>query len=333
MRAFVGVPAERNSKGLALFALALQARHRVGDAAADEVKELLALLLQEQLRTPAGVAWGYNFSWQGRAFFAPRGTPTVVPTAFAVRALTEAFQIFNEQHYLATARRAADFILQDLRRTHETGDEVCFSYTPLDDTRVFNASLLAGEALAAVGALRGEKELIEWAVRAARYVVRRQRADGSWAYGADDYQSWADNFHTAFILTSLRRIKTAATSAALLGDDDESAFAAALASGEAFWRQSFFLADGWPKYYHDRLFPADAHSAGAAIVALLESGDDAGRALAWKIARWSLDALRDQRGFFYYQRRRFSLVRTPFMRWTQAWMLYALGRMLEESER
>ena len=40
--------------------------------------------------------------------------------------------------------------------------------------------------------------------------------------------------------------------------------------------------------------------------------------------------LRDGRGFFYYQRRRFYTVRTPYMRWTQGWMLYALARLLEE---
>ena len=37
----------------------------------------------------AARAWGYNFDWQSRNFFAPRGTPTIVPTAFAARALIE----------------------------------------------------------------------------------------------------------------------------------------------------------------------------------------------------------------------------------------------------
>lgn len=333
LRGLAGVPAQRNSKGLALFALAMLSRRRAGQATTAEAKELLDLLLQEQLRSSAGIAWGYNFDWQGRAFFAARGTPTVVPTAFAVRALTEGFQTLGEAQYLETARRAVDFILHDLRRTHETADEVCFSYTPLDETRVFNASLLAGEALAAVGVLCGESELIRWALRAARYVVRHQRADGSWAYGADSYQSWSDNFHTAFILTSLRRIERSAKCAKALSEEDARAFRASLERGDAFWKQSFFLADGWPKYYHNRLFPADAHSAGAAVIALLENSATEARELAWKITNWSLNALRDRRGFFYYQRRRFFLVRTPFMRWTQAWMLYALARMLEESEQ
>ena len=248
-----------------------------------------------------------------------------MPTAFAARALVEAARAFDDQSYLQTARSACDFILHDLHRSVATEREVCWSYSPLDRTRVFNASLLAAETLAEVGALTGEQELSEWAVRGARYVVTRQRADGSWAYGAQDYQSWADNFHTAFVLTSLSRIMASCSAC-------REEFAGATRRGYQFWREAFFLADGWPKYYHDKLYPADAHSAGAAIVALLELRwlDRGALEQAEKIALWALGNLRDGRGFFYYQRRRFYTVRTPHMRWSQAWMLYALSRLLED---
>src|SRR5205807_10138686 len=115
------------------------------------------------------------------------------------------------------ARTICDFILNDLNRTAEAHDEVCFSYSPLDRTRVFNASLLAAETLATVGRLTGEESLCELAMRAALYVVRRQHEDGSWAYGADDYQSWSDNFHSAFILTSLSRINDSVPSTLATG--------------------------------------------------------------------------------------------------------------------
>ena len=334
LRRLALVPAGRNAKGTALFALAWLARFRTlrTKEAEAEARKLLGELLAARLEARHGAAWGYNFDWQGRAFYAPEGTPAVVPTAFAVRALVEAAQALNDEEYLGAARSACDFILRDLNRSAEDEGEVCFSYTPLDRTRVFNASLLAGESLAAVGARTGESDLGEWALKAARYVARRQRADGSWAYGADAYQSWADNFHTAFVLTSLARILDARAGArgVCAGDGGET-LAEALRRGYDFWRAHFFLADGWPKYYHDRRYPADAHSAGAGIVALIELKDSRPDAppLAQKIARWALENLRDPRGFFYYQRRRFHTLRTPYMRWTQAWMLYALARLIE----
>jgi hypothetical protein len=102
--------------------------------------------------------------------------------------------------------------------------------------------------------------------------------------------------------------------------------------GYEFWRERFFLADGWPKYYHDALYPADAHAAATAIVTLLELRELDSEALSFAetIADWTIRNLRDARGFFYYRRHRFHTVRTPYMRWTQAWMLYALARLLEE---
>jgi hypothetical protein len=326
-RALARVPAESNAKGTALFALAALANFRRTKTkeAETEARVLLDRLRGARIDGAGGAAWGYNFDWQGRAFFAPKGTPTVVPTAFAARAFAEAARGLKDESYLRVARSSCDFILNELPRSFESETEVCWSYSPVDRTRVFNASLLAAETLAAVGALTLEDELCEWAVRGARYVVNRQRDDGSWAYGADSYQSWADNFHTAFILTSLARISRACPA----GRDE---FTQACVRGYQFWRERFFLANGWPKYFHDRLYPADAHSAGAAIVALLELQQLDSRALelAKRIALWAIRTLRDPRGFFYYQRRRFYTVRTPYMRWSQAWMLYALARLLEE---
>jgi hypothetical protein len=154
--------------------------------------------------------------------------------------------------------------------------------------------------------------------------VRRQHEDGSWAYGAEGYQSWADNFHTAFVLSSLSRISTTCGQA-------KEEFEPALRRGYEFWRERFFLADGWPRYYPDRLFPADAHSAGAAIIALVDLQwlDPGAIDLAEKIAQWTIHNLRSPSGFFYYQRRRCYTVRIPYLRWSEGWMAYGLARLME----
>jgi hypothetical protein len=333
-RSLVRIPRERNAKGIALFALAALAEYRRTQTkeAEIEARELLDDLMWMRLKGFKGAAWGYNFDWQSRFFFAPRGTPMVVPTAFAARALCEAAEVFSHEEYLPFARTICDFVLNDLNRSEETDTEVCFSYSPLDQTRVFNASLLAAETLAVVGRLTGESSLREWAMRAARFVCRRQRADGSWAYGGNDYQSWADSFHTAFVLGSLSRIidsmgtEPEAVATGLIDEFDNT-----LRRGYEFWKESFFLDNGWPKYFPDRLYPGDAHSAASAIVTLVDlRGRIPGTMiLADKIAEWAIDNLRDKRGYFYYQRRRLHTVKIPYMRWSEAWMAYALGRLLE----
>lgn len=341
LRPLALVRPQKNSKGLALFALAALANYRrlrngqtqTGAAGRSteisfvekEARALLDQLQQTRLQGYSGAAWGYNFPWQSRNFFAPQGTPMIVPTAFAARAYVEAYQAFGDDNYLRTARSSCDFILNDLKRTVASDEEICFSYSPLDDTQIFNASLLAAETLVSVASLTQEPGFFDFATRAVRYVVRRQREDGSWSYGAAPGQQWTDNFHTAYVLLSLSRIMKSSCAA-------EIDLQSPLRRGYEFWRERFFLADGWPKYYHDSLYPADAHAAATAIITLLEfqEMDRGARPLAEKIAAWTVNNLRDDRGFFYYQRRRFYTVRTPFMRWTEGWMLYALARLLEE---
>jgi len=328
VRALARVPAERNAKGIALFTLAQIANYRrlrTKEAEA-QVREFLSGLLAMKIEGYSGACWGYNFDWQSRNFFAARNTPTIVPTAFAVRALIEVRQDLQdlEQDLQDECRSVCEFIFRDLPRTVDNETEVCFSYAPETDTRIFNASLLAAEVLASVGKLTGEKRLIEVSERAARYVINNQRSDGSWFYGTDPKQAWVDNFHTAYVLLSLKRITDATSS--------RQEFQPALERGYQFWKNNFFLAEGWPKYYDDDPYPADAHAAASAIVTFVECRelDYEALNLAQNIASWTIENLRDKRGFFYYQRRRFYTVRKPYMRWTQAWMLYALARLLEE---
>ena len=326
VRALAGVPAERNAKGIALFALAQIANWRrvKSQTAAASVHEFLSWLMAMRVDGYSGAAWGYNFDWQSRNFFAPRDTPTIVPTAFAARALIEGVKSIGNVEYLKAARSVCDFILKDLPKSVETETEVCFSYAPHSDTRIFNASLLAAEVLATVGNLTSEQELLDVAERATRYVVNNQQPDGSWVYGTGPKQSWKDNFHTAYVLFSLKRIIDVSRT--------KEEFQPALERGYQFWKTHFFLAEGWPKYYDDEPYPVDTHAAASAIVTFLECRDldrDAPR-LAQHVASWTIKNLRDRQGFFYYQKRRFYTVRKPYMRWTQAWMLYALSRLLED---
>jgi hypothetical protein len=331
LRPLLRVPDGVNPKGLALFALAELSRLRAtGDTVhAENAGELIEGLLAVAIsgRTADGtetVGFGYNFDWQSRVFFAPRGTPAVVPTAFACRALVEGYAAFRDERLLRTAEAVCEFIVTELNRPVESETEVCFSYTPLDKGVVYNASLLAGECLGMVGEMTGNAAYLSLAARCARFVLNRQRPDGAWVYGAGEKQQWVDNFHTAFVLVSLSRISTAIPSMA-------SEIEPALQKGMDYWLDNFFLEDGTPKYYDRATYPIDIHSAAAAIAAMSELGEIDGRlpAMGRKIAQWTTATMLDGEGFFYYQLRRDRTSKTPFMRWGQAWMAYAIARLIE----
>ena len=118
-RSLVGIPRERNAKAIALFALAALADFRRNPTKENEIeaRELLDDLIWMGLKGFRGACWGYNFDWQSRSFYVPRGTPTIVPTAFAARALCEAAEVLSRDEYLPFARTICDFILNDLHRS------------------------------------------------------------------------------------------------------------------------------------------------------------------------------------------------------------------------
>jgi hypothetical protein len=287
-----------NSKGLALFALAELSRYRTTNdqSHAENTKQLLSRLLDAKIvgETADGkrtAAFGYNFDWQSRSFFAPLGTPAIVPTAFASQAFVEAYQAFGDEKYLETANEVCDFILSGLNRPVETDDELSFSYTPIDHSIIYNANLLAGECLTRVGNITGNTSYLETAAKAARFVIRRQRNDGAWVYG--------DNFHTAYVLLSLKRISDTVPGL-------EVEIGEAFKRGNAYWLDNFFLHDGTSKYYGNSVYPIDIHSVAAAIVALCElnASDNAMLSLAQKTAEWTVENMLDANGFFYYQKRK-----------------------------
>lgn len=331
LRSAFAVKKGANPKGLALFSLAELSLFRVTKDTEhmENAVRLIDRLLEAKIvgKTKDGratMSFGYNFDWQSRVFYAPKGTPAIVPTAFGSQLLMEAYDVFGDEKYLNAAEEICLFILNELNRTDETDDEVCFSYTPIDRSVIFNASLLAGESLARVGAATRNEEYLEMAAKTVRFVIRRQNKGGAWIYGADESQKWVDNFHTAYVLLSLYRISSEI-------EELQSDTFDAINLGGAYWLNNFFLDDGAPKYYDNETYPIDIHSAAVAISTMseLKAIDQRMLPMASKTADWTIANMRNNDGTFYYQLRKNGPVKTPYMRWGQAWMAYALARLIE----
>lgn len=321
LRPLFGVPKGINPKGMGLFALGyLNTFEKTGDSGCKKkAEEVLRWLQNNHSSGYSGYCWGYNFDWQSRAFFLPSGTPTVVNTSFIGRAFVRAYEVLGEKQYLETARSACNFILKDLNRLKEN-DAFCFSYSPLDRYFVHNATALASSLLALVSSQTGERELSEFARMSLQYVADHQQLNGSWYYGEDQTarKTGIDNFHTGFVLESFK-IYASAT-----GDHG---FDECIKKGLRFYQKNFFLDDGAPKYFYNKIYPLDIHSACQAVVTLIQLKNyGADMHLCRRVVQWMLDNMWDEKkGYFYYQKGRFLTNRIPYMRWSQAWAFYALS--------
>src|SRR5210317_1787435 len=94
-----------------------------------------------------------------------------------------------------------------------------------------------------------------------------------------------------------------------------------------YWLDTFWLDNGCPKYYNNTLYPIDIHCSAQGIVTCLKlrKYDERSVPLSEKIADWAIKNMQDERGYFYYQKSRWYTNKIPYIRWSQAWMFYALS--------
>jgi hypothetical protein len=326
VRGLLQIPKTQNPKGIALF---LSALLKAPELCNDENENLVGSLTQTLVAlrstgTPYW-CWGYSFPWQTRTVVVPRGTPNLVCTTFVAEALLDLYEQSHQSEHLEMAVSAAEYILKELYWTD--GDVVAgFSY-PLPSVRnhVHNANFLAAALFCRVHKHTGDESFLGPALRAARYSAAKQHSDGSWSYGEGPSQQWVDNFHTGYNLCGLQAISR---------DTGTTEFESCIRRGFEFYRTYFFRQDGAPRYFHNRTYPLDVHCVAQSIITLLafRDLDPDNVALAHSVFRWAMSHMWDDRGFFYYRVLRLGTVRTPYMRWSEAWMLRALSELMRESD-
>lgn len=339
-RRLLGIPPGMNPKALALFLSGL-----ADLPAADPGGDTAVFLRRELLRTASrpdgfplfrsadgvpdvsgpgvpGVAeagWGYDFPWQGRAFFQPAGFPTVVCTSFVVDALCDSGAEQAGPLLAASVR----FVRGSLDR-FECADGVCYSYSPRDASRVYNASLFAAKILARGHAAGIDGGLDAEAAEAADFVVSRQSTDGSWVYGEAPHWQWVDSLHTGFVLEALLFLRTA------LGRDD---WNGAIRRGLEYYAENLFDRDGRALYHPGDRFPVDPHSFAQGVLTWLAAGRSGFevRVDPESIARRAVELLWDaKKSGFRMIRFRGDSSSTIYTRWSQAWMFRALAALLKE---
>lgn len=322
LRPLLGIEPRHDPKATALFLSSYARLARRGDDTARQSAYLLSKrLFALRASDTAHWAWGYSFPWQGRHVLVPRFAPNLVGTVFVANALLDAFELGLGTEHLAAARSAGDYLAEVLY--WRDGTRFGFAYpTPSVRVPVHNANLLGAALLCRLCTLTGDTRHVDKALAVARYSAHAQRPNGSWPYGDGSTQQWTDNFHTGYNLCALHSIDT---------DLATSEFRTTVSRGFEHYVRSFFTDAGAPKYFDTRLYPIDIHSVAQSLITLTSLSFLAPEShmLATRVLDWTLRHLWDEAGFFYYRRLRGLTIRTPYMRWSQAWMLFALTHIVE----
>jgi hypothetical protein len=322
LRPFLGVKKDFNPKGLGLFLWGYSKLYQIekNPGYLEKIAYLLERLDELKCKGYSGNCWGYNFDWQSRTIYVPKYTPTIVNSSFIGHALIDTYRYTGNEKALAMAVPIKDFILKDLKRREE-GDSVCFSYTPIDNTAVHNANLLGASLLIRIYKLTGEEILKNIALRSLAYTMKYQHEDGSWYYAETEIQKLIDSFHTGFNLQSILYFLKEG-----FGEEYKEAFD----KGVNFYANNFFLEDGTPKYYHDRIYLVDIHSSAQGVI-LFSRLAGIHQSFADPMVQWMIIHMQDEDGHFYFQKHRYYTNKIPYIRWAQAWAFHALTEYYSSS--
>jgi hypothetical protein len=324
LRPILGVRKSRSTKGMGYLVRGFIRMHQLtGDPGwAQKAEEGLDWLVEHQSPGYAGACWGNHFDYQSRSVFQEKLSPSVVWTSHVGHAFLDAYDHFGKEQYVQVAASACEHILHDLG-AYKEGDTRCIHYFPTSKHQVHNANTLGASLLARTYAYTRNNSYLCLAEEAMQYTAKYQREDYSWYYGEASNLRWVDNFHTAYVLDCFKQY------GASTGD---SRFDRQLMNGYHYWKQTFFLPDGTPKYYNHKIRPLDIQCSSQAIDTLVyfSDVDPESLPLAVRVAEWTIKNMQDRSGYFYYRRYPAGIVnKTPTLHWGQATMFCALAGLLK----
>ena len=108
-----------------------------------------------------------------------------------------------------------------------------------------------------------------------------------------------------------------------------------LIKGANFYRNELFLLDGRCRWRWPQVWPIDIHNQAQGIITFSKFQKIKPKYydFAKTIAKWTIENMQDESGYFYYQKWPFFTNRIPYMGWSQAWMMLALSNLLTSKSR
>lgn len=322
LRSLLGILPAVSSKGMSFMARGYLRLYQITGEQLwrDRAKFCLDWLLANPSEGYTGLCWGNHFDYQSRVFYLPAGEPTIVWVALIGHTFLDAYSVLKEEKYLHAIRSISRHILTDYPRK-KTPEGTCISYIPSQIRLVHNANMLGASFLARANEYVASDEQLDVAREAVNYTINNQREDGSWFYGEPLKLHWVDNFHTAYVLDSLKHFVN------VTNDPNPKR---ALILGYDYWKKTFIREDGKPSYYSNRLYPIDIQCSSQAIDTLVffSNHDPDAIESAGKIAIWTVENMQDSKGFFYFRKYPIFTNKTPMQHWGQGTMLCALAGLL-----
>ena len=296
----------------------------------DKAKTYARWLEENRGRKYRGYNWGYPFDWQSVAFI-PKGTPSAVVTAAVGDGFYLLYKATKDREYLRVCEGICEFITNDLLRSVDLPDRICFSYFPIYDSQVHNANLFAGEFVNRIGTETKRTEWIETGIKCGNFAISEQQEEGFLPYTGlaqlklhSDGRMVTDHYHSGFEIRMLYN---------LWKHTSLDRFRRAYQKYYSWYLKNMFTRVHIPKINAKRLYPVNIHACSEAILctASLLPDHPEQRDNLLKTVEWVVRKMEHKPGTYTYMIKRLPILgkwtlKIPMIRWGQAWMLRALSQ-------
>ncbi|MBL4709230.1 MAG: hypothetical protein JKY48_12415 [Flavobacteriales bacterium] len=326
VRSLIGIRKEYNPKaiGLLLHAYSIMYQQQKSNDVKEKLDFLFNWLIENRTVNFNHYCWGYNFDWASSEKLLPAYSPTIVVSGFISKGIVAYYEATKDPKALKILISIGNFIEENLALSKDASG-ICFSYSTIEKDCCYNASMLGSELFATLYYYTKEDRYKDLALKSTDFVVDKQKDDGRWNYSIKldtGKERTQIDFHQGYVLDSLasvvKYIPTSATK-----------YTEALKLGLSYYKKYQFLDNGQSYYRVPKKWPVEIHNQAQGIITFsrlsnLNSGD---LSFSKEIANYTIKNMFSPQGYFFYKKYPWVSIKTPFMRWSQAWMFLALNEL------
>jgi len=325
IRGLLGIKKDYNPKaiGLLLHAYSLEYQYNKKGNTLNKMDFFFNWLLENRTKDYEEYCWGYNFDWASPVKFLEKFSPTIVVSGFIAKGLFEYYQATENPKALEVLKSIGDFTENKLAWT-KIDNGYCVSYSTKTVDCCYNANMLGAELFARLYFLTNEAKYKELAHKMSDFTIAYQKESGLWNYSIDlktGKERTQIDFHQGYVLDSIHYV--------LKYCGENSSYLNALKLGAEYYFKNQFKETGQSIFRVPNEYPVEIHNQSQGIITLTRlaylSPDYS--VFAATIANWTIKNMQSKKGFFYYKKYPLYTIKTPFMRWSQAWMFLALTEL------
>lgn len=325
IRKLLGIKKDYNPKAMGLFlhAYSLQYQLKKDEAILQQMEFLFNWLLENKTKGYDEYCWGYNFDWASPVKFLKKYSPTIVVSGFVAKGIFEYYQATQNQKAFEVLKRIGNFAEKELAWT-KNEDGYCVSYSTKEVDCCYNANMLGAELYARLYSISNEPKYKDLACKMTDFTIAHQQKNGSWNYSIDiktGKERTQIDFHQGYVLDSIHYV--------LKYCGENEIYKEALKKGAEYYFKNQFKENGQSLFRLPKKYPVEIHNQSQGIITLTRLAylNTQYAIFAEVIAQWTTENMQSKKGYFYYKKYPMYTIKTPFMRWSQAWIFLALTEL------